>query len=1057
MVSTQTVVINVLVKGGNSKQVLNNMLNPDPIKKSNDAMSRYVATLGKALISMAGVLVAFNLFITLPQLIVRGFAAIVGAAIKSADEVQRSTLTIASLLLTFTTLGDNLKGGFEQAEKYATRLNLKFAELAGKSLGSASDIRTGFQFFASRGGMSMVKDINEAAIATQKLVDLTIMYAGSTNKERQIQTEIPALLEGQSRAGATIARIVKGVVGDLHVWTKHLKTSKGLVAEIDRIFPGLAGASEKLAKTPTGLYNSITGSVELLNALAMKEGAFKPIINSLTEMRDSFSQTMKELQESPDKMNQSSTDILSAFAGFSAGLEMAIGDLNAFLLALTGSTTPAEAFVKISTMITYSTVALGSAFAYAATQIELLRLRYQAWKSGDKNMAEAVTTMQELTANPVFFLTKSLSAVQGKTEEVMKAMKKALSGYLDDKLGSKNSAIEEMDKQAQKAEKAIINLKKELALINADENKILKIKIEQNAKIAEANIEYDKVPAYLAQIVSLNNQITAAKIKQEHLSNERGTIQALIDRTMTAKAAYNEFAVMENSLILSTQKLNHELNGSGKDLVKALVENKRATLEEMLSSLGQGAKTAEMALMQDQLGELAVLDYQHLENLTRIREISTDLISIEERGSLITALQKKYDLEKALLQIKRDQAVQDTFGDLNIQLEKAKGIFTDLRSLEHERLSLETKLSRDTNLTTEEYQRSLALVAEIFGWKEKTLEMENTLRESQEMTNKSQEMMAELGSAEESFRDAARGTISWKEAIGQVNKSLGEMAKQLELNKIQIIYLEALRSVASGKAKKEYDDEIRRLEKVNLQLKRAIENLKGIQTMQQVIDIIIANGEAAMYEWGNKTITFTSMVSQSIVAVLASAIMNLGSMLEDVFTAAFKGESVMAALKKFLGQMLIELGKWAVQAGSLLLISGLMGFPINVGRAIAMIAAGAACIAAGVALSGGGGSSTANAGTGSSSSQTQEVNPYFIRQQDVAAQQGIQYAMNENTTAINRLNGEVSRLSKENGDVLVTKIIKNNPSSVINPIVKAAGGSYSVQKRLGGVLNGASV
>src|SRR5512139_273578 len=93
-------------------------------------------------------------------------------------------------------------------------------------------------------------------------------------------------------------------------------------------------------------------------------------------------------------------------------------------------------------------------------------------------------------------------------------------------------------------------------------------------------------------------------------------------------------------------------------------------------------------------------------------------------------------------------------------------------------------------------------------------------------------------------------------------------------------------------------------------------------------------------------------------------------------------------------------------------------------------------------------------GVSKSSTESTEVKPYWVRNQDVAAQQGVQYAVGENTRAVNRLNNEVSRLSKETGDTLVTRAIEKNPSVVVKPVTNAVSRSYELQRTFGGAAVG---
>ena len=107
---------------------------------------------------------------------------------------------------------------FEIAISQSEKLILRFAELSAQSVATPEDLLKGFQALSARGGLEFVGGIEEAARLTKVLVDNTIALTGGINKERQIRTEIDALLAGEVRAGSVLAKQIQARVGNLKEW-----------------------------------------------------------------------------------------------------------------------------------------------------------------------------------------------------------------------------------------------------------------------------------------------------------------------------------------------------------------------------------------------------------------------------------------------------------------------------------------------------------------------------------------------------------------------------------------------------------------------------------------------------------------------------------------------------------------------------------------------------------------------------------------------------------------------------------------------------------------------
>lgn len=174
---------------------------------------------------------------------------------------------------------------------------------------------------------------------------------------------------------------------------------------------------------------------------------------------------------------------------------------------------------------------------------------------------------------------------------------------------------------------------------------------------------------------------------------------------------------------------------------------------------------------------------------------------------------------------------------------------------------------------------------------------------------------------------------------------------------------------------------------------------------------------------------------------------------EDIVSGSM---TVGQAFKKMIGQMISAIGDYIIAQGIAMMAQGFLTWNMHmVALGALYIAIGGAVKGLGALLGGAGGKSTASGSTSSGGGEKAPT-PIYIDQAGVATQQGIQHVLMQNTIAINNLNTEVSRLSKESGDTLVTKAVTRNPNAVLKPLTSTMSRSFSAQRQFGGAMLGES-
>ncbi|MFQ5750472.1 MAG: hypothetical protein ACE5HI_00625, partial [bacterium] len=201
---------------------------------------------------------------------------------------------------------------------------------------------------------------------------------------------------------------------------------------------------------------------------------------------------------------------------------------------------------------------------------------------------------------------------------------------------------------------------------------------------------------------------------------------------------------------------------------------------------------------------------------------------------------------------------------------------------------------------------------------------------------------------------------------------------------------------------------------------------------------------------------------------IVQIVLALGNALANLFENLFRGtEGIGKAIKRFFVEILTMIGKFLIAVGTAAVALGLIGlFGFGVKHIVAglkAIAVGVGILALAASIGGGSGAGSAvnsNGSVGSVSNNGENENrpaPTFISQKDINVQQGLTDALNANTDAITSLNKEVERLSREEGDVLVSRIIRQNPRLITSNLTKLAMRSFATSRGMGAAIIGENV
>jgi hypothetical protein len=979
---------------------------------------RQVNTILKALTSMIGVMAAFTLFITIPEMLAKGLLALAEAAITSADEVQKLQIAIAALIGSVINFGGSAEENFGKALKWSERVYLMQIKLAGQSLGTASDLSKGYQAFLSSGGQNLVKNLEEGVQLSALLSNATLTLTGGLQKERQLFSEQQAAIEGVNRAGSQLYKWIRMQVGDYNTWLGQIRQSKDGLEKFTGVLGPFVEAGKKQGETLTGIVTSITGMIEALNVVAIKAGAFKVILGYLSSVREQLSAVIRELTDMTNpmqKLSDNAQEVLNIFAGISAAISVVAHSLSQVVTKITGARDELTGFEAISQVVLYIAAGIATMFDLVAQKVGDVVFAFKIMatsKDSFKAFLEliALNSVRAAAGEDSFtgLLKKNLELAAKYAKETVTALRETFSGPMGPAAPAANVRQEFLDEQQERAMK---RLRRDLEVLRAGENEILKIQIKQAEKAEELEVTFRNVPKHKLEALGIIKQITAEEIKQADIHFRRNVIRPLEERSEAAIASRNEFSAAQAKLASEEVKLNELYKTRGVLYDEALRAGREATATELRMNALKKIDVSTMELLKEVAGEIEVVELQRARDIFAINQF--DQLNVQERQRLLELINQQYGKEEDLIRLKQEKTFETDYGELATQLEKVQGKFNEIMEIEAERAAIESKLRYDYRGQDSELQVLLELVAQIFGYRQRTIELEQQRNQTRILVDETRTTISDI-------KEAADAYIMLGDSSNHAAELSAALTAKIAANDAQLAKLRKQAEGASGTELKNLKDQIRELSRANLEAKKSLLDLHDpLVQLEQVITrgyyalILLSKG------LGN--------VGQNLKAVgamvYAQLVKGIGSAITQMFQAFQQGSSVLNVFMKFIGAILTQLGEMCVTMGILEVVASftLMGklAGASTARGLALIVAGVAAIAAGVALGGVGASSSKASGSGAGTSsttaeqknQTVYMEPYFQRQQNA-------YFDKLNNT-VSKLDNTLNRLDTKSPGVIV--------------------------------------
>lgn len=918
------------------------------------SLERLSATLVKAITSMIGVLIVFNLLITVPEKIIQGLVGAFKAGIEAIGEFQQSVVGLQAVLATTQQFEKDPFANFIASGKIATSIIEQLIKRGGELLVTTQEALIVTRELFAGGVGNYIKNVQEAVDLTILMSNVIASIATDENLRRQLSQEVKAALLGQVRTTDQIWRLVGKSSEEAKKFLASSRANKTLLQDMQRLFGPFVKAAELFAITLKGIRSSFVDLADRFARFALTD-TFNKGIETAREMIRQFDAFLPLIQEAGAALDASLVVTFEEFAKFLGFTnrsfinffeiirESAPGTVSTitFLLTLFKNI-----YIVIKSIIDVLIV-LVNFINNVAKEIFLdLGRAILILLAPDISLKDKAKLFSDILTGPYKIGKAAIDDYQKRTDNFVKHFADVTS---DPFVASELAAQRVRDL-------SVTNLGRILAFEKQLED-LRKQKVkgggipESEETIKKRASQYEKLRDIVegvidtySKLVTVDNKLIAAEVEYRKKVRETSeavaklTLIPLAERARTLQGLLRILQDVGNELRsqTATEMLRDagqkqiQLLGKQEDQYKTLTD----TIEKAIDAYTSLLAAQDPLIAADERYEKGVREVQEtLKSLTHL-----SLFELAEAYSVIIPLLQKIREEE-----KRQGAFAETIKGAEIASEELRILTEDINNLiqrfelgislgislgnSFERIStaatlLANAIERDTALLASlEAQRSLPRTSK------EAEDLESKIRQLNAQINNANILLVELGNT------LSRSILVSFEQFQQILGNIADrnfinfflQAKKLrtELKQLQAALEEAQHSEGADTAAIEAQ-----IDATNSKIKAHALSIKAI--FQDMID---------------------SIREEPLVAFAA-----IGNALASVFeTAIVKGEGFVKAFKGFLADILVAIGKWAIAKGTIMVLDGILfPNPKQVALGTALIAAGAAAMALAAVLGGGG-------------------------------------------------------------------------------------------------------
>lgn len=231
------------------------------------------------------------------HLLNRAFSATFGKGIQAVEEYKQGVITASAVTLQVMDISKykDMGEAWKKARDYAAGMVPVLERVAEETMMTGQQVQMLFTQFAKHG--TLLDATNEKAVrGFESMANAVAIMTKGQGVERQIMSEINALMEGQARQGAAIFDMLEKQIPNLKEQLKIWKANGELFENLLPYLKGFDAASGEIRKT----WEATKATLQTTANRILREGmlnAFEGMVKLAHELNDWFKKHQEELKE----------------------------------------------------------------------------------------------------------------------------------------------------------------------------------------------------------------------------------------------------------------------------------------------------------------------------------------------------------------------------------------------------------------------------------------------------------------------------------------------------------------------------------------------------------------------------------------------------------------------------------------------------------------------------------------------------------------------------------------------------------------------------------------
>ena len=216
--------------------------------------------------------------------------------VKAVDEYQTSVIQLAAIYTTLAVDKINIAGNYIEAKRYAEALMPTLMEIDKATTLNLGNLIKITEEFAKQ-GIALNATNKDQVEGFTRIANAVALYSRNGADSRQVQQEIRAMIQGQSRDSDQLGKLLKSILGDslkptLENWREQGKTmgdSGFIIQKIGELLKGFGPATKDMA----GTWGAVTSSMKTTFDIIARE-TFTPILKDWITNLDELNVYLRE-------------------------------------------------------------------------------------------------------------------------------------------------------------------------------------------------------------------------------------------------------------------------------------------------------------------------------------------------------------------------------------------------------------------------------------------------------------------------------------------------------------------------------------------------------------------------------------------------------------------------------------------------------------------------------------------------------------------------------------------------------------------------------------------